>query len=87
MIDTHADDALWGCGNLAAGIAGTSGSDSVREISKGLWAPASAGVGSPSKWHRSMKCSCDAERSFSAEARHLVMKAWGVTASTLRPRP
>ena len=27
-----------------------------------------------------MKCSCDAERSFSAEARHFVMKAWGVTA-------
>ena len=36
---------------------------------------ASAGVGSPSRWHRSMKCSCDAERSFSAEARHFVMKA------------
>ena len=28
-----------------------------------------------------MKCSCDAERSFSAEARHFVMKACGVTAS------
>ena len=48
---------------------------------------ASAGVGSPSRWHRSMKCSCDAERSFSAEARHFVMKAWGVTASAFRPRP
>ena len=34
-----------------------------------------------------MKCSCDAERSFSAEARHFVMKAWGVTASAFRPRP
>ena len=36
---------------------------------------ASAGVGSPSSRHRSRKCSCDAERSFSAEARHFVMKA------------
>ena len=36
---------------------------------------ASAGVGSFSRRHRSMKCSCDAERSFSAEARHFVMKA------------
>ena len=48
---------------------------------------ASAGVGSPSTRHRSMKCSCDGERSFSAEARHFVMKAWSVTAATLRPRP
>ena len=39
---------------------------------------ASAGVGSPSSRHRSMKCSCDAERSFSAEARHLVMNSYGV---------
>ena len=36
---------------------------------------ASAGVGSSSRRHKSMKCSCDAERSFSAEARHFVMKA------------
>ena len=48
---------------------------------------ASAGVGSSSRRHRSLKCSCDAERSFSAEARHFVMKAWGVTASTLRTHP
>ena len=40
---------------------------------------ASAGVGSSSKWHRSMKCSCEAERSFSSEARHFVMKSFGVT--------
>ena len=51
-----------------------------------LWAPrskqhvspdgsASAGVGSSSRRHRLMKCSCVAERSFSAEARHFVMKA------------
>ena len=31
----------------------------------------SAGVGSPSSRHRSMKCSCAAERSFSSDARHL----------------
>ena len=48
---------------------------------------ASAGVGSPSSRHRSRKCSCDAERSFSSKARHFVMKACGVTASMLRPRP
>ena len=39
---------------------------------------ASAGVGSPSSRQRSMKCSWDAERSFSAEARHLVMNSSGV---------
>ena len=26
-----------------------------------------------------MKCSCDAERSFNSEARHFVMKSFGVT--------
>ena len=62
----------------------------VRAPSKQYVSPdgaASAGVGSPSTRHRSMKCSCDGERSFSAEARHFVMKAWSVTAATLRPRP
>ena len=39
---------------------------------------ASAGVGSPSSQHRSMKCSCAAERSFNSEARHLVMNSCGV---------
>ncbi|MDE0172906.1 MAG: hypothetical protein OXM60_05665 [Defluviicoccus sp.] len=42
---------------------------------------ASAGVGSPSSRHRSMKCSCDAERSFNSDARHLAMKSPGVTVS------
>ena len=41
---------------------------------------ASAGVGSSSSRQRSMKCSCAAERSFSAEARHLAMNSCGVTA-------
>ena len=40
---------------------------------------ASAGVGSPSRRHRSMKCSCEAERSFNSEARHFVMNSFGVT--------
>ena len=39
---------------------------------------ASAGVGSPSSQHRSMKCSCEAERSFNSEARHLAMNSCGV---------
>ena len=39
---------------------------------------ASAGVGSPSSRHRSMKCSCAAERSFSSEACHFAMNSWGV---------
>ena len=39
---------------------------------------ASAGVGSPRSRHRSMKCSCDAELSFSVEARHLAMNSCGV---------
>ena len=41
---------------------------------------ASAGVASPSRRHRSRKCSCDAERSFSSDARHFAMKACGVAA-------
>ena len=44
MIDAHDDDALWGCGNLAAGTAGTSGSDRPRDF-QGLWAPASPTFG------------------------------------------
>ena len=40
---------------------------------------ASAGVGSSSSRHRSMKCSWDAERSFSSEARHFLMNSFGVT--------
>ena len=39
---------------------------------------ASAGVGSPSSRHRSMKCSCEAERSFNSAARHLSMNSYGV---------
>ena len=35
---------------------------------------ASAGVGSPSNRHRSMECSCAAERSFSSEACHFAMQ-------------
>ena len=44
---------------------------------------ASAGVGSPSSRHTSMKCSCDAERSFNSDARHLAMKSPGVIAPTM----
>ncbi len=43
------------------------------------WGSASAGVGSPSSRHRSMKCSCEAERSLSSAARHLAMNVPGVT--------
>ena len=32
MIDAHDDDALWGCGNLAAGTAGTSGGARPRDF-------------------------------------------------------
>ena len=39
---------------------------------------ASAGVGSPSSRHTSMKCSCEAERSFNSAARHLAMNSYGV---------
>ena len=42
------------------------------------------GAGSPSSRHRSMKCSCDAERSFSSDARHLAMNSPGVMVSTAR---
>ena len=38
----------------------------------------SAGVGSPRSRHRSMKCSCEAERSFNSAARHLAMNSYGV---------
>ena len=37
--------------------------------------------GSPSSRHRSMKCSCAAERSFSSDARHLAMNSPGVMAA------
>ena len=43
---------------------------------------ASAGVGSPSRWLRSMTCSFDAERSFNSYARHLAMNSTGVIAPT-----
>ena len=39
---------------------------------------ASVGVGSPSSRQRSLKCDCDAERSFNSDARHLAMNAPGV---------
>ena len=42
---------------------------------------ASAGVGSPSRRQRSMKCSCDPPLSFNSEARHLAMNWPGVIAA------
>ena len=45
---------------------------------------APAGVESPSSRHRSMKCSCAAERSFNSEERHLAMNSPAVMASPLR---
>ena len=39
---------------------------------------ASPGVGSLSSRHKSMKCSCETERSFSSEVRHLAMNSCGV---------
>ena len=41
----------------------------------------SAGFGSPSRRHRSMRCSWDVERSFSSDLRHFAMTAPGVKVS------
>ena len=45
----------------------------------------SAGVGSSSRRHRSMKCSWDAERSFSSDARHLLMNSFAVIGASSVP--
>ena len=49
------------------------------------WGRLRSGVGSPSMRHRSMKCSCAAERSFSSDACHLAMNSSGVMPSLCQP--
>ena len=64
-----------------ARCASSTTASSGRAPASGSTMSGSGSAGSPSRRHRSMKCSCDAELSFNSDARHLAMNAPGVIVS------